>query len=306
MKSSPVNYTLIIPHHNNPAMLGRLLESIPARDDLQVIVVDDCSDTGLPLLEELKGKHTEVEWYVTPQNGGAGCARNTGLTHALGKWVLFADDDDYFTPELGPAMDRYSDSDFDIVFFNALIKGKEKEGDTTSFTAYKINPRKGDKMRYRLPVPWGKFIKRELIEKNHIHFEETRISNDKTFSTLCDYHAGRVLFDPREIYVHELRGESVSSSRDASLLLMRFEINLKDLAFLRSRGVKNRFLTKNRFIYYRPLLEHREGEYRDATRELVKKYGFTATAAWLNLYYKLCSLPAGRLIWKLKEKVRAL
>ena len=39
-----VNYTIIIPHHNIPNLLRRCLHSIPLRDDVQIIVVDDCSD----------------------------------------------------------------------------------------------------------------------------------------------------------------------------------------------------------------------------------------------------------------------
>ena len=35
-------YSIIIPHYNIPDLLRRCLESIPQRDDVQVIVVDDC------------------------------------------------------------------------------------------------------------------------------------------------------------------------------------------------------------------------------------------------------------------------
>ena len=39
-----INYSVIIPHKNIPKLLQRCLDSIPVRDDLQVIVVDDNSD----------------------------------------------------------------------------------------------------------------------------------------------------------------------------------------------------------------------------------------------------------------------
>ena len=38
-----ITYTFIIPHHNCPELLDRCLTSIPQRDDIQVIVVDDNS-----------------------------------------------------------------------------------------------------------------------------------------------------------------------------------------------------------------------------------------------------------------------
>ena len=37
-------YSFIIPHKNCPVLLNRCLDSIPIRDDVQIIVVDDNSD----------------------------------------------------------------------------------------------------------------------------------------------------------------------------------------------------------------------------------------------------------------------
>ena len=39
-----INYSFIIPHHNTPDLLQRLVDSIPQRDDIEIIVVDDNSD----------------------------------------------------------------------------------------------------------------------------------------------------------------------------------------------------------------------------------------------------------------------
>ena len=37
-------YSIIIPYKNCPALLNRCIDSIPQRDDVQIIVVDDNSD----------------------------------------------------------------------------------------------------------------------------------------------------------------------------------------------------------------------------------------------------------------------
>ena len=68
-----MKFSLIIPHHGDDRLLDRLLKSIPDRDDLETIVIRD---------DKAKG---------------AGWARNKGLEHAVGEYVLFADSDDYFT-----------------------------------------------------------------------------------------------------------------------------------------------------------------------------------------------------------------
>ena len=39
-----INYSIIIPHKNTPNLLQQCLDSIPYRDDIQIIVVDDNSE----------------------------------------------------------------------------------------------------------------------------------------------------------------------------------------------------------------------------------------------------------------------
>jgi cellulose synthase/poly-beta-1,6-N-acetylglucosamine synthase-like glycosyltransferase len=41
-----INYSIIIPHKNIPQLLQRCLDSIPRREDVQIIVVDDNSDAN--------------------------------------------------------------------------------------------------------------------------------------------------------------------------------------------------------------------------------------------------------------------
>lgn len=48
-------YSIIIPHHNIPDLLQRCLSSIPQRNDLQVIVIDDKSDElYIPRLNQIE------------------------------------------------------------------------------------------------------------------------------------------------------------------------------------------------------------------------------------------------------------
>ena len=55
----------------------------------------------------------------TRENKGAGYARNVGLSLAKGKWLLFADADDFFNLGFLNVLDNYIDSDNDIVYFSA-------------------------------------------------------------------------------------------------------------------------------------------------------------------------------------------
>ena len=48
-------YSIIIPHKNIPKLLQRCLDSIPERDDVQVIIVDDNSDPAIVDFEHFPG-----------------------------------------------------------------------------------------------------------------------------------------------------------------------------------------------------------------------------------------------------------
>src|SRR5574344_311021 len=94
-----INYTIIIPHKNTTDLLRKCIDSIPKRNDVQVIIVDDNSDADKVDFEHFPGLNEErTEVYFTKEGKGAGYARNIGLQYAIGKWVVFVDADDYFLP----------------------------------------------------------------------------------------------------------------------------------------------------------------------------------------------------------------
>ena len=97
MEKVNILYSIIIPHYNIPELLQRCLNSIPDLPSFQVIIVDDCSDGKIVDFRYFPGMEREnVKCIFLKERHGAGFARNLGLRYACGKWVLFADADDFF------------------------------------------------------------------------------------------------------------------------------------------------------------------------------------------------------------------
>lgn len=72
--------TVLIPHKNNQVLLEKCLSSIPLRDDIQVIVVDDNSDPEIVDFNHFpRWSGINYECYFTKEGRGAGFARNEGL-----------------------------------------------------------------------------------------------------------------------------------------------------------------------------------------------------------------------------------
>lgn len=222
-------YTLIIPHYNIHTLLRRLLNTVPRRDDLQVIVVDDCSTKDLDELEKVKSEFPWVEWYDTGTNGGGGKARNIGLTHAQGKYLIFADSDDFFNLCFNDILDKYKDTNYDIIYFavNSVDTLSIQNNRASEWLNLPINQgvvsNNFEKIRFFYTTPWCKFILRKLTVDNDIQFHETIVSNDVYFSTQIDLYAKHIHLDNHSIYTWTTRIGSVSRELNIEKLIIRLK-----------------------------------------------------------------------------------
>ena len=215
------NYTLIIPHFNIPKLLRRLLRTVPQRDDMQVIVVDDCSTKELGELKSVKQEFDWVEWYSTGTNGGGGKARNIGLSHAKGRYVFFADADDYFLPSIYDILDTYKNSEFDLLFFNvnSLETNTYKDSNRTKYINHWFDLKDSNeslsqfKLRYTFGEPWGKIINRRIIVDNDIRFQELPCHNDSYFSYRIGHVGQKIIVDTRITYIVTYRNDSVVNTQ---------------------------------------------------------------------------------------------
>ena len=112
--------TVIIPTYNAEDTIEQAINSIPKRDDVEIIFVNDGStDKSLDRgLSALKGyKRTCV---VDKANGGVSTAVNAGLDEATGDYVvLLGSDDDFYTDKFIECM-QYLDGT-DLVYFGLQI-----------------------------------------------------------------------------------------------------------------------------------------------------------------------------------------
>lgn len=217
-----INFTIIIPHKNIPKLLERLVKSIPLRDDLEIIVVDDNSSPEVVDFGNFPCKDRKnLKLVLNKDSQGAGYARNCALPLIKGKWVLFADSDDFFNAGFDQFLDDNKDSEADIVYFNAnsvdtdTYEPSDRVDHLHDFIEdYHKNPQHGEMvMRYLFTEPWCKMVKSKLIEENNIKFEETTIRNDVRYSYLVGYYAKKVVVDDRQLYCVTTRQGSVSRGR---------------------------------------------------------------------------------------------
>lgn len=118
--------SIIIPVYNVEAYLAECLDSVYSQivDGCEVIAVNDGStDNSREILSEYKIKYPELI-IIDQENRGLSGARNTGMTHACGKYLYFLDSDDYLLPNaIKNIIHSINDTDDDVIGFNALANG---------------------------------------------------------------------------------------------------------------------------------------------------------------------------------------
>lgn len=94
--------SILVPHYNQPQVLAECVDSIWAQTypNIELILVDDCStaDGTDAQLEEVE-KRDEALVIRLDRNGGPSRARNIGLEHCSGRYVLPVDADNVLLPE---------------------------------------------------------------------------------------------------------------------------------------------------------------------------------------------------------------
>lgn len=243
-----IKYSIIIPHHNVPTLLERCVNSIPQRDDIQIIVVDDNSvnnDTYLEKYAFLQRKN--LIFVPTFEGRGAGYARNVALTKAEGKWLLFADADDFFVSNFIDLLDEYYDTQADVVFFNiksvfsddVTKEGGRDKAKQKLFDDYYTN-RDDNLFRLNYPEPWGKMVRHEMVKVHHIKFDETRVANDFYFSTQVGCLAKSIEVVNKPLYVVTLRPNSLSYryGDTKEKLLTRIDVGIRVYHFRNKLGYK--------------------------------------------------------------------
>lgn len=245
--------SLIIPHYNSVEMLIKLIHTIPEKKEIQILVVDDNSSDSLDELKEfIKSQEQRSITLLTNDTGvkGAGSSRNVGLKHATGKWLLFADSDDYFMDGWYSNLEKYLDSDWDMVYFEPtsidLSTNKVSSRHVMYAELVQNYHKKGTKkalleMKYCFCTPWSKLIRREIVEKNNITFDQVLASNDIMFMTKTAFHSEKVTTDLSVLYCVTRGGKSLTSEKNKKKFMSRIDVFVNRYCYLRENLSKKDF-----------------------------------------------------------------
>ena len=162
--------SVIIPVYQSADTLPRCLQSVLSQhvDNIEVILVDDGSTDQSPqLCDEYARQHPAVSVVHQP-NSGAAAARNAGLAHATGDYLVFIDSDDNLAPDTYRPLLAIAAShpEYDLIEYSIterLADGSLRsfctlpEQTFTSLSDYWLSTK-----AYRHTFVWNKLYRREL------------------------------------------------------------------------------------------------------------------------------------------------
>ena len=242
-----ISYSIIIPHYNTPSLLVRCLNSIPIRNDIEILIIDDCSDKAIVDYENFPGLNRfNAKIFYMEERYGAGKARNVGLANANGKWLLFCDSDDFFAEGFLNVIDKYKETDVDIVFFNITSKYSDSLLDAYrhmrvnrlihNASSKKIHDIK--KLKYSFLEPFAKLYNHNFIKNNKILFDEVFFSNDTIFTLSAAIYAKNIKVDTTPVYCVTVSHNSLTNIISKDSLKVRINIAIRANNILKNNNEK--------------------------------------------------------------------
>lgn len=236
--------SIIIPHYNTPKLLQRLLESIPNIPEIEILVIDDNSDLGILDYVQCKkaNSNRNIFFFQNPlSQRGAGNARNIGIKHAKGEWLLFADADDFFVLGFWDVVRSYLDDTADLIYFLSTSRYLNSAKKSERHVPYKQlvmnyyeepNHVNEIKLRYAYLPPWAKMVRRNIVEKYKIYFDGTKYSNDIMFSCKIGYFSDKIKAINKTIYCITESEGSLTAVKDKEASKIRGRVYCNYYFFL--------------------------------------------------------------------------
>jgi len=198
---------VIIPAYNSHSTIEKTLYSISyqtIKDKLRVYIVNDASDKDYSEIVKFFSNFINVEELKMDTNGGPGVARQYGIDHSNGEYIIFIDSDDVF---------------FDCFSINKLydaIKTRKSDVVIGNF----VEEVQSEFFSHNEDTIWlhGKIYRRKYLENNNIRFNNTRLNEDNGFNQLILLGNSNISYLDYNVYIWCNNLKSITRKDNHSIL----------------------------------------------------------------------------------------
>ena len=211
-------YSFIVPAYQSENTLENTVVSIQnaGLPDIEIVIIDDGSTDGtIHVCRKLQEKYSNVNYFYQ-HNSGVSVARNCGIQHAKGEFILFVDADDQLTPFDAQKLDDHFSAGADMVIFGmefryhrsgrcvrtekmtcdgTMVLGLQDIGEQFSYLF----------SRNYLSSACNKIIRKSVLLDNEVFFNPDLINyEDLEFSIRSAMCCGSIVAIPDVHYVYDL------------------------------------------------------------------------------------------------------
>ncbi len=218
--------SVIVSLYNMEEYLNKCIESLlnQTYHDYEILLIDDGStDNCGKICDDWETKEEKIR-VIHKQNGGISSARNCGIRHAKGEWIIFPDPDDWVEPDyLQKLIDIRIQNDADLSICGHYYSDKVWNATAKSEL---MNTEKA--MEYLMypnsfsGYAWNKLYSLDIITKNNLSFdEELETIQDLHFSVQYFQFCNKIAYDPEPKYHYVIHDSGSVSSVNSPLSLRK-------------------------------------------------------------------------------------
>lgn len=242
-------FSIIVPFYNVENYIHKCLRSIQAQTftNFEIICVDDRGDDDSYLIvKEIAKNDKRIKIVRHKKNESLGSARNTGLKHAKGQYIICVDSDDYILPNcLEVVFRKIQETSLNTIWFKFKIWWEDSNQitDMSIFPGLQNHPEGyltvTPENIINFPVTtWNKAYNREFLLKNNIWWPEKILYEDNEFyfRVMIADPETYVLDDRLLVYTrrrNSIMGESVGDINKAK---QSMEVTRRIYEFLKDSG----------------------------------------------------------------------
>ncbi|MBD5282993.1 MAG: glycosyltransferase [Bacteroides sp.] len=213
--------SIIVPVYNIAEVVSYCIESVIRQsvDTWELILVDDGStDNSLEILKRYSRENKRIN-VVSKTNGGLSSARNLGIEHAFGEWIMFVDGDDYLADNTIKILsDLSAKENVDVIQYgyNEVSDYSNRVNcPNPESCSYGSSLEKRFENLYTIggeaASACTKLFKRDIFDK--LKFKEGIIHEDEEFTTRLLFEVNNILYVDIKPYQYVKRDNSIITSR---------------------------------------------------------------------------------------------
>lgn len=229
----------IVPAYNADSFIRKTVDGIFAlplsKDDLEVIVVDDCSmDNTWEVLKDMQKAHPNLLVLHQERNQRQGAARNRGIEIARGEYIAFCDADDEIVQDgVMNALNAVEKSHVDICYFD--FEFEKSNGEWQLFeTPQEIHNTVLSAFDYLnnhytcyYNAPWRNLYRTEFLRNSGIRFEEGVRWEDCDWTVKVYSQAKNIQFVDGVGYRYAWNEQATSKQTDAQAMVEQLKAGVR-------------------------------------------------------------------------------